>query len=55
MYYGIIFAILVMFGLYTFHYPNTKYFRIMKCIAFFVLLFTAGFRYETAVDFYSTD
>lgn len=53
MYYGIIFAILVMFGLYTFHYPNTKYFRIMKCIAFFVLLFTAGFRYETAVDFYS--
>jgi hypothetical protein len=53
MYYGVIFSIIAMFGLYTFHYPNTKYFQIMKSLAFLALLFTSGLRYETAVDFYS--
>lgn len=53
MYYGIIYIIILLFAVYTFNYPKTKYFEKMKIVIFIILVFTSGLRFETAVDFYA--
>lgn len=53
MYYGIIFLLLSLIALYCFFYPETVYFKKFKALAFLLLLFTSGLRYETAVDCYT--